>query len=143
MLALGSLVVAGTWYAASAYLTDGALDLFPFTAPAAVIGLSVGWLSRLPSRKTFTWRTGLTSALTGVAILPPWICVAFVLLGMTTAGSLILFVVGAWVAIASGLVLALVTYVRNRPHAGLSRRLRQRALNLRWRVAAKRRGTSA
>ena len=115
LLALGSLVVAATWYAASAYLTDGALDLVPFTAPAAVIGLFVGWLSRLPSRQAFTWRTGLTSALTGMAILPPWICVAFVYLGMTTAGSLILFVIGAWGAVASGLVLALVTYLRNRP----------------------------
>lgn len=108
-MALG--LCGSTWLAASWYLAAGPLDLLPFTAPGAIIGLAIGWLAHAFSQRSFSWRKGLWCSLTGAVALPPWIAAAVVIVGLTTAGALVMFVLGAWVALAVGGFFALVMLV--------------------------------
>jgi hypothetical protein len=138
----GALVVGVTWWAAGAQLHSGALELLPFTAPGAVIGLAVGWLGHAFTRRAFAWRTGLVSALVGAAVLPPWLGVAVVASGLTPGGALLLFVGGAWAAVALGVAAAAVSYARTRLEAWRVRREERARLRVQWPLPARDRATA-
>ena len=105
---VGVGIVAAIWHVSAVSLAGGALDLFVFTAPGALSGLAVGWLSFAAVRREFTWQTGLYSALAGSVILPPWLSALIAISGLTSAGAVFVLVAGAWLAVAVGAMLALL-----------------------------------
>lgn len=139
---MGAAAVAATWHLASVSLASGALDIIPFTAPGALIGLGVGWLSFAAVRREFIWRTGLVSALAGAVVLPPWLGLLIAMVAMTTAGAVLLLVTGAWAAVGLGAMLALLRgadrlWRRSRATRAMRTR-RSRSYMPRWRLPVRR-----
>ena len=105
------LVAAATWLLAFDQFGAVALQALVFTAPGAVIGLAIGWLSHAFIRREYTWHKGLLSALTGAVILPPWLAAAIaVVAGLQPQGLLLLFTSGAWIAAVVGLIAAALAF---------------------------------
>ncbi len=102
---------AATWLLVLTQLGAVALQALVFTAPGAVIGLAIGWLSHAFIRREYTWHKGLISALAGAVILPPWLAAAVaVVAGLEPQGLLLLFTSGAWIAAAVGLIAAALAF---------------------------------
>ena len=104
-------VAAATWIIAVTQLGSSALVALVFTAPGAVIGLTIGWLSHAFIRREYTWGRGLISALTGAVILAPWLAAAVVVVtGLEPENLLLLFIAGAWIAALVGMIAAVLAF---------------------------------
>lgn len=129
---IAAAVVVAMWHFASVQFANGALDLLVFAPPAAVLGLSAVWAAHVFVPRRFTWRRGLAGVVVGALVLGPLgaFLVAF-LAALQPASFLIVYSVGAWVALALGLVIGGVIAAVQ----WMTRRWRRRSGIRRMRVA--------
>jgi len=81
--------------------------LLVFTAPAAAIGLFLRWASCAFTPSRWNWRVARNAALTSAMLLPPLLAALVTLAGLARPEELLpLFVLGAWIALAAGLLVA-------------------------------------
>ena len=106
---LAAAVAISSWYGAGILLRKDILGVLMFIGPGVLFGLGAGWLGHLFGRDRFTWATGLRSAIAGGVLLPP-LFGALVAFGGLVDPQLtyMLFVLGAWGALAAGVLLAFV-----------------------------------
>ncbi len=107
---LAVVFLVALWLFASIPWGFSAFTFLVFTAPGAVIGIAMAWMSRVFERGHWDWRAGLTGALIGGSFLPP--VLAFMVSLTGASGSprdlLTLFVLTPWFALAVGVVIGLV-----------------------------------
>jgi hypothetical protein len=98
------------WHVTAQRLSGGFVDIAAFAPPAAVLGLAATWTAHAYAPYRFTWRRGLIGALVAALLLSP---LAVVLVTFAAAWNpasfLMLFTVGAWGALASGVVIGALT----------------------------------
>lgn len=94
-------------------------ELFVFTAPAAALGVFLRFVSCGFAREQWDWNMGLRAALVSVALLPPLLAALVTLAGLQRPEQLLtLFVLGAWIALAVGLVAGALNIGTGRPPRG-------------------------
>ena len=102
------------WYLTATPPTVSALQLLALAAPGAVLGLAAGWSAFAFHRDRFSWPVGAWSAALGAALVPPVVASMVTLSVMMFPGELVtLFVVGAWLAIGAGLLVAGIWRIRD------------------------------
>lgn len=103
--------VVGMWYAAARQLA-GIGDLLVFVPPAAVLGLAVVWAAHAFAPHRFTWRRGLMGAVVAAVVFGPLTAAVVTFAAAWHPDSfLLLFTVGAWCAVAAGLLAGLCSAV--------------------------------
>jgi hypothetical protein len=102
LLAGAVIVICGLWYMATVPWAVSWSEVAPFIAPGALLGIGAGWISYATKPDRFTWQTGRNAAITGALLLPPLICVAFVIMGARPERVLSSIVRGSWIAFAGG-----------------------------------------
>ncbi|HUF27031.1 MAG TPA: hypothetical protein VMM18_08650 [Gemmatimonadaceae bacterium] len=108
---LGAGLAAGTallalWLIAGGYFAAGVRDLVPFTAPGAMMGITIAWSAFVLRRSEFRWRTAAWGAALGAAGLPPWLAFYVAVAGLTDGRAVVpFFIAGAWLALVTGLVV--------------------------------------
>lgn len=109
--AVGGAAV-GMWHMAAQQLSGGIVDVAVFAPPAAVLGLAATWAAHIFAPHRFTWRRGLAGALTTALLFSPLTAAAVTFAAAWDPASfLVLFSVGAWFALASGLAVGAGTAV--------------------------------
>lgn len=110
----------------------GIFALVVFTAPAAAIGVLLRWASCILAPWRWNWRTTTNAALASAMLLPPLLAALVTIAGLQRPEDLLtLFVLGAWIALAIGLLVAVFISppedeVPRRPLGAKHRRSRQR-----------------
>lgn len=80
-------------------------ELIAFVPPAAALGVFMRWLSFAFAPARWTWQSGLRAAIVSGVILPPLLAALVTLAGLQRPSHLlVLFVLGAWIALGIGLV---------------------------------------
>lgn len=114
-------------------------ELAMFAGPGLVLSLAASWSSRVFTRDQWTWFVGLRAAAIGALVTPPLIGFGLAFLSaMNHDALLLIFILGAWLALAGGVFVACVRALRDdfrkrqpaeparlvlhRPNAGRSRR---------------------
>lgn len=98
------------WYVAGRQLASGVVDVAMFAPPAAVLGLAATWAAHIYSPHRFTWRRGLDGALVSALLFSPLTAATVTFAAAWDPASfLVLFTVGAWVAVASGVAAGAAT----------------------------------
>ncbi|HET9728438.1 MAG TPA: hypothetical protein VFR41_03405 [Acidimicrobiia bacterium] len=94
-------------------------EVFVFTAPAAALGVFTRFVSCAFARSQWNWRMSLRAALISVALLPPFLAALVTLAGLQRPEQLLtLFVLGAWIALALGLLAGALNIGTVRPRRG-------------------------
>ena len=103
----------------------GIFALLVFTAPAAALGVFLRWASCLFTPWRWNWRMATNAAAASAMLLPPLLAALVAVSGLQRPEVLLpLFVLGAWVALAVGLLAAAVQsataarYLRRTAHIG-------------------------
>jgi hypothetical protein len=119
--------VSGWWWlliAASAALwtitiLPSRIDFFTiavFTAPAAAIGMFLRGASCIFATSRWNWRSASRAALVGAMLLPPLLAALVTLAGLLRPTQLLsLFVIGAWIALVIGLLIAVLGRLFEKP----------------------------
>jgi hypothetical protein len=95
------------------------LVLLVFTAPAAALGLFMRWLSCAFVRARWSWDVGLQAAIVSAMLMPPLLAALVTIVGLQRPEQLLtLFVLGAWIALAAGLIIGALTFTNPRETAG-------------------------
>ena len=98
------------WYVAGRQLASGVVDVAMFAPPAAVLGLAATWAAHIYSPHRFTWRRGFDGALVSALLFSPLTAATVTFAAAWDPASfLVLFTVGAWVAVASGVAIGAAT----------------------------------
>ena len=83
------------------------LSLLVFTAPAAALGIFLRWASCLFTPSRWNWRMAANAGVASAMLLPPVLAALVALAGLQRPEALLpLFVLGAWIALAVGLLAA-------------------------------------
>ena len=83
------------------------LSLLVFTAPAAALGIFLRWASCLFTPSRWNWRMAANAGIASALLLPPLLAALVALAGLQRPEALLpLFVLGAWIALAVGLLAA-------------------------------------
>lgn len=83
------------------------MSLLVFTAPAAALGIFLRWASCLFTPSRWNWRMATNAGLASAMLLPPLLAALVALAGLQRPEALLpLFVLGAWIALAVGLLAA-------------------------------------
>lgn len=132
--ALG-FVAAATWAVTGQQLSSGPIELIPFTAPGALVGIALGWLSHTFLRDTYTWKHGRRAALLGALLLPPWLLVLVGIAGMTVADGAAVVIGGAWAVLLAGVAIGAIRWALLRVDRDRLRERMRRVSMLEWRSA--------
>lgn len=101
------------------------VSLLVFTAPAAALGVFLRWASCLFTPSRFDWRTAAHAGIASAMLLPPLLAALVTLTGLQRPEALLpLFVLGAWIALAIGLLAAALGPATERTAAARSRQER-------------------
>lgn len=83
------------------------VSLLVFTAPAAALGIFLRWASCLFTPSRWNWRMAANAGIASAMLLPPLLAALVALAGLQRPEALLpLFVLGAWIALAVGLLAA-------------------------------------
>lgn len=94
-------------------------ELFVFTAPAAALGVFLRFASCAFARSQWDWAMAMRAALVSVTLLPPLLAALVTLAGIQRPEQLLtLFVLGAWIALALGLLAGALNIGTVRPRRG-------------------------
>lgn len=109
---LAIATIAAMWVVATEPWGLSVLELLPFVAPGALMGLAASWIAAALSPARWRWRDGLDGAVLGATMLPPIFAFLVALAGtgqpQHTLEALVLL---AWLALAAGATAALAGYV--------------------------------
>ncbi|HEV8216549.1 MAG TPA: hypothetical protein VGP95_11960 [Gemmatimonadaceae bacterium] len=89
-------------------------ELLMFAGPGIVLTMAASWTSRMFHRDEWTWAAGMRTVLVGALISPPLIGfgIAF-LTAMNREAALLIFILGAWLALAGGVFVACIRALRD------------------------------
>jgi hypothetical protein len=89
-------------------------ELLMFAGPGLVLTMAASWSSRVFHRDEWTWATGLRTAMIGLLVTPPMIGFALAFLSaMNHDALLLIFILGAWLALAGGLFVGCIRALRD------------------------------
>lgn len=92
------------------------VSLFVFTAPAAALGIFLRWASCLFAPSRWSWQVAANAGIASAMLLPPLLAALVALAGLQRPEALLpLFVLGAWIALAVGLLAAALGPATERP----------------------------
>ena len=91
-----------------------AAEMAMFAGPGLVLTMAASWSSRIFHRDEWTWAAGLRTAIIGALVSPPLIGFGLAFLSaMNHEAVLLVFIVGAWLAVAGGVFVACVRELRD------------------------------
>ena len=91
-----------------------AAELAMFAGPGLVLTLAASWSSRVFNRDQWTWSAGLRAAAIGAVVTPPLVGFGLAFLSAMNHDALpLVFVLGAWLALAGGVFVACVRALRD------------------------------
>ena len=91
-------------------------SLLVFTAPAAALGIFLRWASCLFVPSRWNWHMAANAGIASAMLLPPLLAALVALAGLQRPEALLpLFVLGAWIALAVGLLAAALGPATERP----------------------------
>ena len=91
-----------------------AAEMVMFAGPGLVLTMAASWSSRIFHRDEWTWTTGLRTAMIGALVTPPLIGFGLAFLSaMNHEAVLLIFILGAWLALAGGIFVACVRALRD------------------------------
>ena len=100
-------VSAALWFVVIIPSGLDVLSLIVFTAPAAALGIFLRWASCLFTPSRWNWRMAASAGVMSAMLLPPLLAALVALAGLQRPEALLpLFVLGAWIALAVGLLAA-------------------------------------
>lgn len=112
--ALAALFTIALWWFAEAQSGHTATELAMFAGPGIVLTMAASWSSHAFHRDEWTWAAGMRTALIGGLISPPLIGFAIAFLAaMNHEAVLLIFVLGAWLALAGGALVACIRALRD------------------------------
>lgn len=104
---LGVAAAIGLWSAATVPSGYSYVELLVFAGPGMVLAIAMSWAAHTFARSQFTWTDGLRAGIIGGAVLPPVIAFMVALSATADHGAiLVTFVLGSWLALASGVLVA-------------------------------------
>lgn len=114
-LALRTLAIVALWLVVTEPWGLRVIELLPFVAPGALMGLAASWIAAALTPSRWRWADGLRGAGLGAAVLPPVFAFLVALAGagrpQHTLESLVLL---AWLALGAGAVAALAGFAWRR-----------------------------
>ena len=100
---------AGLWLMASLPSGFSIVQISMFIGPGVVLAIATSWASHATFPARWTWRHGLRAAAVGAVGFPPFVALFFAWAGTFGSATLVtLLVFSAWLAVLSGLMMALV-----------------------------------
>lgn len=85
------------------------LELLVFAGPAMVLAVAATWAAAIFRRDAWAWTSALRAALLGAVVLPPAIAAGIAFFAAWNDNAVLLtFILGAWLALAGGLLVASV-----------------------------------
>ena len=107
-------VTIALWRFTVAHSGYTAAELFMFAGPGIVLTMAASWSSRVFHRDEWTWTAGMRAAALGAFAAPPLIGFGIAFLSaMNHDAVLLIFIVGAWVAVAGGVFVACMRGLRD------------------------------
>ena len=108
-----AVLLAGVmWRAATPQFAGGIVDLVVFIPPGAALGVAAVWSAHVFVPERFSWHRGLVGAVVGGVVVSPLIAFLVGFSAMWDRASFpIVFIVGALLAIAGGLVAGLAGWI--------------------------------
>jgi hypothetical protein len=114
LLAGAAVGIGGLWIIASEPWGLAFMELIPFMAPGALLGLGAGWMSFALNPDEWSWKAGRNAAIVGALVLPPIITVALALMGAQPERVLSSTVRATWVALIAGVLWSAGTWLLRR-----------------------------
>lgn len=104
----------GLWRLTETHSGYTAAELIMFAGPGIVLTIAASWSSRVFRRDEWTWEAGMRMAVVGALVMPPLIGfgIAF-LAAMNPEAVLLIFILGAWLALAGGVFVACIAALRD------------------------------
>jgi len=112
--AIAALLAVGLWRFTEVHSGYTASELIMFAGPGLVLTMAASWSSRLFHPDEWTWRTGMRTAMVGMLVTPPLIGFGLAFLAaMNNEAVLLVFILGAWLALAGGVFVACIRALRD------------------------------
>ena len=112
--ALVAALAIALWRATELHSGYTASELFMFAGPGLVLTMAASWTSRIFHREEWTWEAGMRTAMIGAVFSPPVIGFGLAFLAaMNHDAVLLIFILGAWLALAGGIFVACVRALRD------------------------------
>ena len=112
--AIVALFTIALWWFTEAQSGYTAGELMMFAGPGIVLTMAASWSSRVFHPDEWTWAAGLRTTLIGGVIAPPLIGFAIAFLtAMNREAVLLIFTLGAWLALAGGVFVACIRALRD------------------------------
>lgn len=91
------------------------VQLLIFAGPGIVLAVAASWMSHAFAPDRWSWDDALSAAIVGAVVFPPVVAL-FVAWTATleTNGTILLFILGSWVALGAGIVWAAVGMIIRR-----------------------------
>ena len=106
---LRTLLGAALWLVASVPSGFSVLQIAMFIGPGVVLAIATSWASHAAFPRRWSWRHGLRAAVVGAVGFPPIVAAFFAWSGTFGSETMVtLLVFSAWLAVLSGLMMALV-----------------------------------
>lgn len=104
---IGLAVALGLWTVSTTQSGYSIIELLVFAGPAIVLAIAASWSASALSRDTWSWTRALRASGLGAVFLPPVIAAAIAFFSAWNANAVLLtFILGAWLALASGVLAA-------------------------------------
>ena len=102
------------WPLTSAKSGYTAAELLMFAGPGIVLTMAASWSARVFHRDEWTWAAGMRAILVGGLVSPPIIGLSIAFLAaLNHEAVLLIFILGAWLALAGGVFVACVRALRD------------------------------
>lgn len=112
-----AIVIAATlalWRFTEAQSGYSVVELLMFAGPGIVLTMAVSWSSRMFHPAEWTWTVGMRAAIIGALVSPPAIGFGLAFLSaMNHDAVLLIFILGAWLALAGGVFVACMRGLRD------------------------------
>jgi hypothetical protein len=101
-------LAAGAWFVASVASGFAVVQIAMFAGPGIVLAIAASWASHAGFPHRWSWRHALNAATLGALSFPPFVALFFAWAGTFGSAALVtLLVFSAWLAVLSGLMIAL------------------------------------
>ena len=112
--ALVAALAIALWRFTELHSGYSASELAMFAGPGLVLTMAASWSSRIFRRDEWTWSAGMRTAIVGLLLSPPLIGFGLAFLSaMNRDASLLIFILGAWLALAGGVFVACLRALRD------------------------------
>jgi hypothetical protein len=111
---IAALLTIALWLVTETKSGYTAGELLMFAGPGIVLTMAASWSSRMLHRDEWTWAAGMRAVLIGGLITPPLIGFGIAFLSaMNHEAVLLIFILGAWLALAGGVFVSCIRALRD------------------------------